>query len=212
MTSTGAVDAVVIGSGPNGLVAANLLADAGWQVLVLEAQPQYGGAVASDASVHGGYVHDTFSSFYPLAAVSPTIRRLELERYGLVWSHAPAVVGTPFRDGDWALLHSDRDDTAAGLEALSPGDGEAWLELCRGWDRIGDAVVGALLSPFPPVRHGLRAALRVPGAGGLGLVRELLAPARALVTQRFRGAGPQMLIAANAGWTPPGPACSAGCW
>ena len=54
-------DAIVIGSGPNGLVAANLLTDAGWDVLVLEAQPRVGGAVASDSSVLEGYVHDTFS-------------------------------------------------------------------------------------------------------------------------------------------------------
>ena len=62
-------DAVVIGAGPNGLVAANLLADAGWSVVVLETQEQVGGAVASDRSVHPDYVHDTMSSFYPLAAV-----------------------------------------------------------------------------------------------------------------------------------------------
>ena len=64
------VDAVVIGSGPNGLVGANLLADEGWDVLVLESQPSVGGAVRSDSSVHPGYVHDTYSSFYPFAAAS----------------------------------------------------------------------------------------------------------------------------------------------
>ena len=67
-------DAVVIGAGPNGLVAANRLADAGWSVVLLEAQPRVGGAVASDREVHPAFVHDTFSSFYPLAAASPTIR------------------------------------------------------------------------------------------------------------------------------------------
>ena len=64
-------DAVVVGAGPNGLVAANRLADAGWSVLVLEAQPTVGGAVRSDTEVHPGFVHDTFSAFYPLAAASP---------------------------------------------------------------------------------------------------------------------------------------------
>lgn len=191
-------DAVVIGSGPNGLVAANLLADAGRSVVVLETQPRYGGAVASDEGVHPGFVHDTFSSFYPLAAVSPTIRGLELERYGLEWVHSPAVVGTPFRGRPWALLHRDRDDTAAALDELMPGDGAAWLDLCRGWDRIGSDVVGALLSPFPPVKHATRALARLPRAGGLALVRELLSPARTLVDQRFHGPGPKLLLAANA--------------
>lgn len=64
-------DAVVIGAGPNGLVAANLLADAGWSVEVLEAQPEAGGAVRSDRGVHPDYVNDLCSSFYPLAAASP---------------------------------------------------------------------------------------------------------------------------------------------
>ena len=71
--SAGDHDAVVIGAGPNGLVAANLLVDAGWDVLVLEAQPTIGGGVRSDNSVHEAYVHDTFSSFYPLAAASPVL-------------------------------------------------------------------------------------------------------------------------------------------
>ena len=148
-------DAVVIGAGPNGLVAANHLVDAGWSVLLLEAQPEVGGAVRSAEDVYEGFVHDTFSSFYPLAAVSPTIRSFRLEEHGLVWTHAPAVLGHPFPDGSWALLHRDRQVTAGLMEQQHPGDGEAWLALCTLWDRIGDQLVGALLTPFPPVRHGL---------------------------------------------------------
>ena len=69
-------DAIVVGAGPNGLVAANHLADAGWSVLVLEAQPEVGGAVRSARDVHPDFVHDTFSAFYPLAAASPYDPRL----------------------------------------------------------------------------------------------------------------------------------------
>ena len=65
------VDAVVVGAGPNGLVGANRLADAGWDVLLLEAQPDVGGAVRSDREVDPEFVSDTFSAFYPMAAVSP---------------------------------------------------------------------------------------------------------------------------------------------
>ncbi len=193
------VDAVVIGSGPNGLVAANHLADAGWSVLVLESRAQVGGAVASGRDVHPRYVHDTFSSFYPLAAASPAIAALDLEQHGLAWSHAPAVVGTPFTGGEWALLHRDVEDTAAALDALTPGDGEAWLRTYADWERIGEQVVGALLSPFPPVRHGLAAAARLPRVGGMSFVRAMLAPARTFVDEMFRGPAAKMLVAGNSG-------------
>ena len=75
--STSDVDAVVIGGGHHGLVAAAVLADAGWQVCVLEAQDEIGGAVRS-FEVHPGFVSDRFSAFYPLAAASPVLRSLEL--------------------------------------------------------------------------------------------------------------------------------------
>lgn len=192
-------DAVVVGAGPNGLVAANALAERGWSVLVLEAQPDPGGAVRSDREVHPDFEHDTFSSFYPLAAASPWIRAMHLERHGLEWHHAPAVLGHPLPDGRWALLHRDVGQTAAGLDALAPGDGEAWLQLCREWDAIGDDVIGALLSPFPPVRHGLGALRRLPRAGGLGLVKTLLSPVLDLGRLRFRGEGPRLLLAGSAG-------------
>ena len=192
-------DAIVVGAGPNGLVAANRLADAGWSVLVLEAQPEVGGAVRSDRDVDPDFVHDTFSSFYPLAAASPAIRSFDLEQHGLTWRHAPAVLGHPLPGGDWALLHRDRDRTASMLEGHQPGDGEAWLELCAQWDVIGPSIVGALLSPFPPVRHGLGGLARVRRAGGLDLVRTLITPANELGRTRFSGDAPRLLLAGNAG-------------
>lgn len=135
-------DAVVIGAGPNGLVAANALLDKGWSVLVLEAQPEVGGAVRSDDHVHPGFVHDTFSAFYPLAAASPAIEGFDLGPHGLRWVHAPAVVAHPRQDGSWALLHRDREITARLMDEQHPGDGAAWIDVCEEWDRIGDALVG----------------------------------------------------------------------
>ncbi|HEV2752377.1 MAG TPA: FAD-dependent oxidoreductase, partial [Solirubrobacteraceae bacterium] len=71
------VDAVVIGAGPNGLVAANRLVDAGWSVTVLEAEDEPGGAVRSGALTLPGFVHDRFSAFYPLGVASPIMRALD---------------------------------------------------------------------------------------------------------------------------------------
>ncbi len=192
-------DAVVVGAGPNGLVAANHLLDRGWSVLVLEAQPDVGGAVASDRDVHPEFVHDTFSAFYPLAAAAPYIRGFGLERHGLEWTHAPAVLGHPLPGGRWALLHRDRATTAALMDAQHPGDGDAWLALCADWDRIGDAIVGALLTPFPPVRPGLSALTRLRSVGGLRFVRELLTPVADVGRHRFGGVAPRILLAGNAG-------------
>ena len=140
MTSTAlrrSYDAVVVGAGPNGLVAANRLADAGWSVLVLEAQPDVGGAVRHDRELQPDFIHDTFSAFYPMAKASRSIASFGLEEHGLSWSHAPAVLGHPLPDGQWALLHRDREVTASLMERQRPGDGESWLALCDDWDRIG---------------------------------------------------------------------------
>jgi len=192
-------DAVVVGAGPNGLVAANHLLDAGWSVLVLEAQPDVGGAVRSAPDVHPDFVHDTFSSFYPLAQASPVIGHLGLEEHGLRWRHAPAVLGHPTADGEWALLHRDRERTALGLDRQHPGDGAAWLDLCERWDAIGDHLVGALMSPFPPVRSGLGVLARLRKAGGLDLARLLLTPAADIGRTYFGGRGPGLLLCGNGG-------------
>ncbi|MFJ3160157.1 phytoene desaturase family protein [Streptomyces kanasensis] len=191
-------DAVVIGAGPNGLVAANLLADRGWTVDVLEAQDAPGGAVRSDRGVHPDHVNDLFSSFYPLAAASPVIRGLRLHEYGLTWSHAPAVVAHPLTDGRCAVLERDPDRTAEDLERFAPGDGDAWRELCALWDRVGADALGALFTPFPPVRSGLRLAARLRGPDGLRLLRTALLPARRMGEETFAGDGGRLLLAGNA--------------
>ena len=192
------VDAVVVGAGPNGLVGANRLADAGWDVLLLEAQPDVGGAVRSDREVDPDFVSDTFSAFYPMAAVSPAITSLGLERFGLEWSHAPAVLGHPRPDGSWALLHRDEDVTAGLLEQAHPGDGAAWHELVSRWRSVQPGLIESLLTPIPPVRGGLRLLTELPKVGGIGFIRELLVPAAHLVERRFGGDGPSLLVAGNA--------------
>src|SRR5690348_18497023 len=75
-------EAIVIGAGPNGLVAANVLADAGLAVPVYEAEPVVGGAVRTEELVQPGFRNDVFSAFYPLAVSSPSLRAMELERWG----------------------------------------------------------------------------------------------------------------------------------
>ncbi|WP_046494207.1 phytoene desaturase family protein [Streptomyces odonnellii] len=191
-------DAVVIGAGPNGLVAANLLADAGWSVEVLEEQNEPGGAVRSDRGVHPDYVSDVFSAFYPMAAASPVLAGLDLHAEGLRWSHAPHVVAHPLRDGRCAVLDRDRRVTAAGLDTFAPGDGQSWIGLCRIWDRVREDLLRALFTPFPPVRAMAGLAARLRGAGGLRLARSMLLPVRRLGEEEFAGEGGRLLLAGNA--------------
>ncbi|GGY51468.1 phytoene desaturase family protein [Streptomyces djakartensis] len=191
-------DAVVIGAGPNGLVAANLLADAGWSVEVLEEQPEPGGAVRHDRGVDPGFVNDLFSSFYPLAAASPVLAALRPEEHGLRWSHAPSVLAHPLTDGSCALLDRNIDTTAASLDTFEPGDGAAWQRLHEVWENLRPDLLDALFTPFPPVRAGARLALRLRAAGGLRMARSLMLPVRRMGEEEFRGEGGRLLLAGNA--------------
>ncbi|HMG25244.1 MAG TPA: NAD(P)/FAD-dependent oxidoreductase [Acidimicrobiia bacterium] len=198
-------DAVVIGSGPNGLVGANLLADQGWQVLVLEAQPDPGGAVRSGEVTEPGYVHDRFSAFYPLAAASPVIRSLGLEEFGLRWRHAPIALANPTPDGGCVVLSTDLDETAASLDNDAPGDGAAWRDLYARWQRVGRHLVDALLTPFPPVLAGARLAAALGPAEWGRFARLLLLPVRTMADEAFSGTGGGLLLGGNTLHTDLGP-------
>lgn len=191
-------DAIAIGAGHNALVAANLLAQRGWSVLVLEAQPEPGGAVRSAELTEPGFTSDLFSSFYPLAVASPAIRSLELERHGLRWRRSALALAHPQADGTCAAISADLDETAASLERFAPGDGAAWRELYAYWRRAGGPFLDALLRPFPPIRGGARL-LRALGPGGLlRFLRFALLPVRRLAEERFAGDGAPWLLAGNA--------------
>src|SRR3954454_4242056 len=192
------VDAVVVGAGPNGLIAANHLADAGWEVVVCEEQPEPGGVVRSGEVTEPGFVHDLYSAFYPLAVASRYVKPLELESYGLNWLSARGVVAHPHPDGRCALLSMDLEETCASLEGFAPGDGDSWRRLFELWRRAGPHLVGALLTPLPPLRPaaGLLRALGLRGT--VEFARLGLLPARRLAEERFAGQGGGWLLAGNA--------------
>jgi phytoene dehydrogenase-like protein len=188
-------DAVVIGAGPNGLVAANVLADAGWSVIVVEAQGEPGGAVRTTELTLPGFHHDVFSAFYPFAPISPAMRPLALERYGLVWKHAPIVLANPTPDGRCAVISADVDVTAASLDAYDRGDGDAWRQLYGLWERIGLKLVDTLFSPFPPVVAGAQLVAKVGTSELARLVRMALLTTRRLAEEEFDGEGAGLLLA-----------------
>jgi phytoene dehydrogenase-like protein len=199
------VDAVVIGAGHNGLVAANMLADAGWRVLVCEATGAPGGAVASAELTAPGYVSDLCSAFYPLAAASPALLALDLEEHGLAWRHAPAVLAHVFPDGRHTVLSRDIEATATSVSSFAAADGDAWHAEFAFWQRVRDDVLAAILTPFPPVRAGARLARELGAGGVLRLARMLTLPVRTLGAERFAGDGARVLLAGSAMHTDLGP-------
>jgi len=202
------VDAVVVGAGHNGLVAANLLADEGWDVVVVEATDQFGGSVRTEELAAPGFASDVFSAFYPLGAASPVLRRLELEKYGLEWVHSPTVLAHPHRDGKCAVLSRDLDETAASLNSFAPGDGDAWRRLFERWQRLRDPILSGLFSMFPPVGAGVGLATRLGPRELMRFARFALLPVRRLADEELKGVGGGLLLGGNGPHADIGPAAS----
>ncbi len=188
-------DAIVIGAGHNGLVAANLLADAGWRVVVLEAAPQPGGAVRSGYVTAPGYLSDLFSSFYPLGYASPVLDGLGLDEYGLRWRHAPDVLTHLLPDGRAATINRDLESTMASMEQFAPGDGEHWKNAYDDWCEVSGSILTSILTPFPPVRGGLGLARKLGVGGSLRLGRRLVLSVRELGSELFDGEGATLAMA-----------------
>ena len=193
-------DAIVIGAGPNGLVAANVLADAGWGVLVLEAAPTPGGAVRSAELVAPGAMADVCSSCYPLGFASPVITALGLDRFGLRWTDAPISLAHPTPDGCVAVHPADPDATTASIEAYAPGDGKVWRKLYDRWERAGAAMVDALMAPFPPVKKAATAARHIGLRDIVGFTRMSLWSLDR-VCREFDGEGGRLLLGGNTAHT-----------
>ncbi|HAD05699.1 MAG TPA: FAD-dependent oxidoreductase, partial [Anaerolineaceae bacterium] len=108
-------DAVIVGSGPNGLAAAVHLAQNGLKVLVIEAAHQPGGGLRSSELTLPGFIHDPCATVHALAVNSPFLSQLPLRDYGLRWVYAPFSVAHPLDDGSAITISQSVDETAAGL-------------------------------------------------------------------------------------------------
>jgi phytoene dehydrogenase-like protein len=181
-----AVDAVVVGSGPNGLAAAITLARAGHSVVVLEAADEPGGGTRSAELTLPGFVHDVCSSIHAFGRMSPFFAATgpALAGHGLRWIRPPAALGHPLEDGSAVMLRGSVDETAAGLGE----DGDAYRGLYGWLVDDADTLVPDLLSPFHIPLWPLRA-LRMARFGLLGLQ-----PATR-VARRFRGEAARALFA-----------------
>ncbi|HEV8244429.1 MAG TPA: NAD(P)/FAD-dependent oxidoreductase [Polyangiaceae bacterium] len=151
-------DIIVIGSGPNGLVAACVLAGLGCKVLVLESNSKRpGGALASEELTLPGFVHDVGAGFFPFAKSSIAFRELELEKHGLEWLNARFESCHPALDGSYACICRDLEEGA--LHFGSVKDGVAWQKLARFHAAIEPRLLRALMLPFPALGPALNLGL-----------------------------------------------------
>jgi phytoene dehydrogenase-like protein len=174
-------DAVVVGSGPNGLAGALTLARAGYAVEVHEAAPAPGGGVRTEELTLPGFRHDVCSAIHPLGRASPFFRRAGLD---LEWVDPPAAVAHPFDDGTAALLERDLStvelgpDTGAYRRLVGP--------IVSAWAAVEPLVLG----PYPPPLRALR---QLPPLGASA--KAALADARSLAEATFRTGRARALFA-----------------
>lgn len=185
-----AYDAVVVGAGVNGMVAAAELAGAGWSVALVDERDRIGGFIASEELTLPGYVHDTYSSWHPLFVTGGAYASLgdDLHRHGLRYANAERAVTASVSDRGTALADRDPEVTAAGFE--HPADRSAYAAMLAELEQRAPHVFGALGSELRTrdlARLGAGAA-RGLGVGGLAeLARVALQSGRGLVRERFRG-------------------------
>ena len=143
-------DAIVVGSGPNGLAAALTIAREGLSVLVLEAAATVGGGARTEERGEPGFLHDICSAIHPMGIASPFFEALGLEEEGdIEWLHAPAVLAHPFDDGSAARLVVSLEETARGLGR----DAEAYRSLMEPFVRRASTLVPEILRPVRIPKH-----------------------------------------------------------
>jgi phytoene dehydrogenase-like protein len=208
-------DAVVVGSGPNGLAAAIVLAREGLSVLVLEAKETIGGGARTEEVTLPGFRHDICSAIHPMGVVSPFMRALPLADHGLEWAYSPAAIAHPFDDGSAATLELSLEATASRLGK----DEQAYRDLMAPFAARAGAVFDDILRPIaslPLPAHplvlarfglmGLQSAVRLASRFQTPAARALLAGSAAhsfIPLERFGSAsfGLALILAGHAtGW------------
>lgn len=173
-------DAVIVGSGPNGLAAAITLGRAGCSVLLVEARDTLGGGMRSAELTLPGFVHDVCSAVHPLALASPFFRSLPLEQYGLDWVHPDAPLAHPLDGQPAILLERSLDETAARLGADGRAYRALFAPLVGRYEQIMREFLGPLRLPRSPLTMVAFGARALPPAALLARAVFRGEPARAV--------------------------------
>jgi len=181
-------DAIVVGSGHNGLICAAYLAKEGYRVVVFERQPVAGGAVCTQDDLIPGYRIDTGSSAHIMIHQTPVLKDLELHRYGVEYLPMDPWAYYPLPDGSGRAIHfhRDLDRTCDSIAAISPRDAEAYRRFCEAWGALNEGVFEAFLRPPTPVnlmRGMIGRSLK--GSDRTDMVRQIMAPYGQMVCEWF---------------------------
>ncbi len=176
------IDAVVVGSGPNGLAAAITIARTGRKVILFEAAATIGGGCQSAELTLPGFVHDVCSAIHPFAVISPFFQSLPLRQHGLEWITPPRMLAHPLDERPAATLYGSVERTGEGFGPDEAAYRQLFDPLVESWPGIADSVLGPLRWPRHPLavaRFGLRA----------------LKPATRLARRTFQGVRARALFA-----------------
>lgn len=176
----GSYDAIIVGSGPNGLSAAVALAQHGCKVLVVERSEQIGGGARSAELTLPGFTHDVCSAIHPFAVASSFLRTLPLESHGLEWIQPDLPLAHPLDGGRAVLLARSVEETAASLGEDGGSYRRLFEPLVEGWQVLLDDVVGPLRLPKHPLQAMRFGKDAIRSAGSLARSRFREEEARAL--------------------------------
>lgn len=182
------------------MVAACLLARAGWEVTVLERAAVAGGAVRTESLTIPGYLHDPYSAFYPLLHASPVLQELGLDRR-VRWARFEASAAAVIEPGLGAVVHGDLERTVAELSRFAVADGRVWADLYRWWRRVGRRFLDAMLAPVGSVGPSLRFVGAAGIRGALETMTALLEPVEVLTRRLFVSEPGRALFASGASHT-----------
>ena len=203
-------DVAVIGAGHNGLTCACYLAKAGLKVIVLERRHIAGGAVCTEENLISGYKIDVGSSAHIMIHLTPVVRELELEKFGLAYIDCDPFAFAPMPDGKCAIYFwKDVDKTCESIAAVSPEDADRYKNFVAEWERLNEGVFEAFLKPPTIFNLGRHMIFGTRSKNPAEMVRKLMSPYGALVRETFRHEGLRAAmcwLAAQSGPPPNSPA------
>ncbi|MEZ5428921.1 MAG: NAD(P)/FAD-dependent oxidoreductase [Pyrinomonadaceae bacterium] len=203
-------DVAVIGGGHNGLTCACYLAKAGLRVIVIERRPIVGGAVCTEEDLIEGYKIDVGSSAHIMIHLTPVVRDLELERFGLRYIDCDPFAFAPLSDGRGAIYFwKDVDKTCQSIAEVSPADADRYRKFVAEWERLNEGVFEAFLKPPTMLNLGRHMIFGTRSKNPADTVRKLMTSYGALVRETFKHEGLRAALgwlAAQSGPPPTAPA------